>query len=266
MGVRRKNLYNIDVHVAEIYDQIETQTADIELLRELIGARGPLRVIEPFCGTGRVLIPLLLDGHTLVGLDQAKSMLERAKMKIAALPGKVSSRISLIEADVISGRWPDGFDLALLGGNCLYELATAEEQERCIAAAATALNPGGYLYVDNDHMEGELHASWRITGLQRGFPSGVCADGTRLESTVQVIWWDAPRRLARIRRCIRVIPTSGEISDIVYEQQKHPVSASEVRGWLIGHGFKIWREFGDHYGNPFHPGAARAIFWAQKVG
>jgi SAM-dependent methyltransferase len=72
-------VYDIEPHIAEIYDQSETYTDDVKLIRKLINGRGPLRILEPFCGTGRILIPLALDGHETVGLDQAKGMLSRAR-------------------------------------------------------------------------------------------------------------------------------------------------------------------------------------------
>ena len=52
--------------------------------------------------------------------------------------------------------WPDGFDLVVLGGNCFYELANIEEQEGCIRAAASCSQTRGFLFLDNDHMEGDL--------------------------------------------------------------------------------------------------------------
>lgn len=266
MREQRINPYDFDGRVAEIYDQVESHTRDVNLIRSLIGKGAPIRVLEPFCGTGRILIPLALDGHTLVGLDQAVGMLRRGGDKIAALDAPVSERISLAAADVIQDPWPGGFDLVLLGGNCFYELAAAEEQERCVAAAAGALKPGGYLYVDNDHMEGELAASWRQAGVRPGFPSGVCADGTRLESTTEVVWWDGPNRLARFRRRTRIIAPDGTSAEVKYEQVKHPVSAEEVRGWLSAYGFKILRTYGNHAGDPYHAAAERAIFWAQEDG
>ena len=51
-------MYDVDAHVAEIYDQLETKTADVDLIRRLVGPGNRLRILEPFCGTGRVLIPL----------------------------------------------------------------------------------------------------------------------------------------------------------------------------------------------------------------
>jgi len=258
-------MYDLDAHVAEIYDQIETTTADIALIRRLIGARNRLRILEPFCGTGRVLIPLALDGHTVVGLDRAQGMLARAKAKVSALPPEAQERITLLQTDVIRETWPDGFDLVILGSNCLYELSTPQEQAQSIASAANALRPGGHLFVDNDHMEGELDSSWYDPAVcERVFPTGECADGTRLESRWRVIWYDAPRRLIRFLRQTRISLPDGSVVEREYIQQKHPVSAIEVADWLTGQGLTIGRMLGDYEGHPYTDSAPRAIFWARK--
>src|SRR5512136_2525186 len=135
-------MYDVEGHIAEIYDQVETETDDVALIRRLIGEQRSLRILEPFCGTGRILIPLAQDGHVLVGLDEARGMLARAQAKIGQLPEEAQRRITLVEADVMSGDWPHGLDVVILGGNCFYELAMAEEQEACIIAAAAALISG----------------------------------------------------------------------------------------------------------------------------
>lgn len=263
-------MYDIEPHVAEIYDQIETYSDDVELLCRLIGGRGPWHILEPFCGTGRVLIPLAADaqhptdGHMLVGLDQAKGMLARARMKIERLPEKVQRRITLAEADVTREVWPQGFDLVVLGGNCFYELATPDEQEGCIVSAAASLDPGGYVYVDNNHMEGDLDESWRRPGVSRGGLNGTCADGTRIESTSETIWYDAPRRLVRFRRRTQVTLPDGSFVEKECVQQKHPVSAVEVQAWLETHGFVVEQLYGDRAGNPYTETSGRAIFWARK--
>ena len=266
MSKNATNTYNIDVHVAEIYDQVETQTDDVDLIRRLIGERGPLRILEPFCGTGRILIPLALDGHELVGLDQAKAMLDRARAKVERLPEGVRKRIMLAEADVTASAWPGDFDLVILGGNCFYELATPEEQEGCIGSAAAALKPGGYVYLDNDHMEGDLDEGWRQPGISKGFPTGTCADGTRLQGAGETIWWDAPRRLVRFRRSVTVTFPDGTTTSKEWIQQKHPPSAVEVRTWLEAHGFIIEQMYGDRAGSPYVQSSPRAIFWARTKG
>ena len=260
----RTNMYDVEPHIAEIYDQSETYTDDVDLIRSLIGGRRSLRVLEPFCGTGRILIPLALDGHQLVGLDQAGAMLAHARAKIKHLPQEVQRRITLGQADVTSEDWPRGFNLVILGGNCFYELATPQEQKGCIMSAAAALIPGGHVYVDNDHMEGDLDESWQGPGVRPAFPTGSCADGTCVESTVETIWYDACRRLIQFLRRTKVTLPDGGVVEKEYIQQKHPVSASEVQVWLEGCGFVIERMYGSRTGAPYTETSERAIFYARR--
>ncbi len=259
--------YDLDPHVAEIYDQLTTATEDLALIRRLIGSRKGLHILEPFCGTGRLLIPLALDGHVVVGLDRAQGMLSRARRKMGALPPEVQQRIALFQCDVLRDAWPSGVDLVILGGNCLYELATPEEQARVIASAAAALRPGGHLFVDNDHMEGGLDRSWYDPPVrERVFPTGECADGARVESRWEVVWYDAPRRLIRFLRQTRISLPDGSIMDGECIQQKHPVSAVEVTNWLASQGLTVEHMLGDYEGHPYRDSSPRAIFWATRRG
>lgn len=260
------NPYDVDAHIAEAYDQGETETADVELIRRLTGGQAGLRILEPFTGTGRILLPLALDGHMVTGIDQAHGMIAQARKKVAGFPPQVQQQITLIEADVICSTWPSGFDLVILGGNCFYELATPEEQAQCVRLAASALNPGGTVYIDNDHMEGELDPSWQDIGVRqkRGI-QGQCADGSRVESYMETTWFDAPNRLARFRRWTEITAPDGNKVVREYIQQKHPVSTGEVRGWLEQFGFVIEHLFGDRQGTTFTEKSGRAIIWARKV-
>ena len=264
MSTSKTNMYDLDRHIAEIYDLLETETNDVELIRRLLKGRGQLRILEPFCGTGRILIPLALDGHELVGIDQAKAMLDRACAKIEQLPEDAQKRITVIQADVTALAWPGNFDLVILGGNCFYELATPEEQEGCIESAANALRPGGHVYLDNNHMEGELDEGWRRPGKSKGFPSGICADGVLVEGFTETIWYDAPKRLWRCRRTVKLTHPDGTVATKEWVQQKHPPSTDEMRGCLEEHGFAIEQLYGDRDGNPYVPTSPRAIFRARK--
>jgi hypothetical protein len=265
MAQNTTNPYDVDAHIAEAYDLCETETADVELIRRLVGEKKNLRILEPFTGTGRILLPLALDGHILTGIDQAHGMLARAREKVASLPPEVQQRITLIEADVICSPWPSGFDVIILGGNCFYELATPEEQELCVRMAAAALSPGGHVYIDNDHMEGELDSTWQDTGaLKKRGIQGLCRDGSRVESFMEATWFDASRRLARFRRWSEITMPDGEKVVRAYTQQKHPVSAGEVRAWLERYGFTIQHQYGDRQGTSYTERAERAIFWAVR--
>lgn len=261
MSVNKMASYDVDRYVTEIYDKTETDIDEVELMRKLIGKQKGLRILEPFCGHGRILIPLVEDGHSLTGIDQSQVMLDVLKERLA----KLKLKAEMHRSDATAGDWPTGFDLVVLAGNCFYELATPEEQEACITAAAKALKQGGFVCVDNDHMEGELDERWCEPGIQRGqFPTGTCADGTKLEGTRETIWFDVAKRLWKARCSVTITSPDGTVKCKEWEVQKHPVSTYEVNGWLEKHGFEILHLYGDHAGSPYTDEMSRAFFWARK--
>jgi SAM-dependent methyltransferase len=249
-------MYDVDAHIAEAYDSDwETDTDDVEVIREFIAGQGTLRILEPFCGTGRILLPLLEDGHELVGMDRSAVLLGRLREQLVRLPEETQQRAALLERDVLATAWPTGFDLVFMGGNCLYELASPQEQEQCIASAAASLKPGGYLFLDNDHMEGELAETWRKPRRHGHLEPFTSEDGTVLEFESETIWYDAPRRLHRSRRYTTVTRPDGSSETIDFVIQKHPPSLAEMRAWLAGHGLLVVsaEETPD-----------RATYWARK--
>lgn len=261
------NVYDIDEHVAELYDQQISDSADLAFIRGLIAQLAParsLQILEPFCGSGRLLLPLAQDGHCLAGLEQSHGMLARARRKAAALPAEVQARITLLEQDVTRQSWPTGNDLVLLVGNCFYELGEPVQQEGLIRTALDALKPGGWLLVDNDHMEGELPANWLDPTPRPAFPSGLCADGARLESTIQTVNHDPQRRVVCFRRTTRVTWPDGRAEVKERMQQKHPLRMAEVRDWLEYHTFLLEAGWGDYSGAAFTPESPRAMFLARK--
>lgn len=90
-----------DALLAQIYDQEETQTKDVTLLRQLLQGSGPLNILECFSGTGRILIPLARDGHRITGIEIAESMNTRASSKLAALIKEIQERVTLVVGDVL---------------------------------------------------------------------------------------------------------------------------------------------------------------------
>ena len=264
MSINQVSLYDFDQHVSEIYDRIESGTDDLIQIRNLIGQQIELRILEPFCGTGRLLIPLAEDGYHVHGLDQSQAMLDLASKKIKRLPGNIQARIILCKSDVVEEAWPVGFDLVILGCNCFYELASPREQQGCIRSAYRSLKPNGHLYIDSDHMEGDLAEAWRKMEKVISPLSGICEDGTRVENWMETIWFDAPERLVKMRRTVRITSPSGQVSENEYLQQKHPVSSEEVKVWLEEAGFSIIKHMGDREGHPYTPETQRSIFWARR--
>jgi len=117
MAINETSKYDVDAHIAEAYDNDwATDTDDVEEIRRFIGGRGPWRILEPFCGTGRILLPLADDGHELVGMDYSQVLRGRLWEKLAERPPQVQGRVTVLNADVVASAWPTGFDLVIMGG------------------------------------------------------------------------------------------------------------------------------------------------------
>jgi SAM-dependent methyltransferase len=113
------------------------------------GLRGrPLRVLEPACGSGRLVLALAARGHRVAGFDLSEAMLDHAERRLARRG--LSAR--LWRDDLASFEAPRAaFDLA----HCLVSTFKYVLDERGARAhlrrAARALRPGG-LYVLGLHL------------------------------------------------------------------------------------------------------------------
>jgi SAM-dependent methyltransferase len=236
-----KQKYSADAHIAEVYDGRETQTDDIALLRRLIGRDPGLSIFEPFCGTGRILVPLAEDGHHLIGLDESAEMLQRLRDTLKRLPDP-ERRVRLVQMPVLAARWPEDLDVVLLGGNCFYEVSSSDEQKALISRAASALRSGGHVFLDNDdHQSVTLQAEWQKPpgSPRRAFPSGTCGDGTVLEGSTETAWYDVQGRSRR--RGVVALPVDAHVGP-----RAASVTAGEARDGPRG-------DIGGKIGQPYAP-------------
>jgi SAM-dependent methyltransferase len=252
-----------DPLLAELYDKTETYTDDVDLLRGLIGDSGPWDILECFSGTGRILVPLLKDGHRVTGIEIAPAMTARAAAKIARLEPGARQRAVLRIQDVLDGRWGKDYDLVILGANAFYELPSADSQEKCIRLAREALSSDGRLFVDNDNYRG----GWEDGpfGEKRVVFEGRGEDGTYGRQTCESTRFDSQDKVVRMKRTWFTRSSEGVEKTVEYAGRKHPVSAEEVAGWLRTHGFDILHQFGDRQGHQMVHESDRAIFWAKKA-
>ena len=261
-----KRKYDADPHIAEVYDGHETTVEDVALVRRLIGNRRKLTIFEPFCGTGRILIPLALDGHDMIGLDESQHMLARLKDKASRQP-ELADGIRLIHAPVFAVDWPSETDVVLLGGNCFYDVSSSDEQRALIWRAADSLRSGGWVFLDNDdHQSPTLQPSWQNPPGQprKAFPSGTCRDGTVFEGSTETVWFDVRGRFVHyIRRLTVTHPPAATVS-YQWRETCHPTIMADGLTWLEEAGFESEQTFGGKDGRPYGPEAPRCLVWARK--
>jgi SAM-dependent methyltransferase len=118
---------------------------DIPFYRELARrCGGP--ILEPMCGSGRLLLPLARAGYQLAGLDIAPALLALARSKLAS--AGLLGQVDLHEADIRQTAPAGSFRLAIVGLNSFMHLATISDQLAALGHIHAALAPDGLLALD----------------------------------------------------------------------------------------------------------------------
>jgi len=130
---------------ADVYDDWYGDVSDLEgtldTIAELAGA-GP--VLELGIGTGRIAIPLAAKGIEVHGIDASPAMVERLRAK----PGGDAIPVTLGDFAELDPDALPRYAVVLAAYNTLFNLSTAEAQQRCLAAVAARLRPGGCLVLE----------------------------------------------------------------------------------------------------------------------
>ncbi len=150
---------------AQQYDSNENKTRDLEArsLRETLAPLSFEHCLEIGCGTGKNTVWLLEKAATVTAVDLSEEMLAKGKEKIT------SSNVTFVQADITQ---PWGFaskQFDLVGFSLVLE--HIELLQPVFEKAASALKPGGYLYIS------ELHPFKQYNGSKARFDT---AEGTQV--------------------------------------------------------------------------------------
>ncbi len=132
---------------ARYYDaDYRDYTDDLDLILTLAAEAGD-PILELGCGTGRLLAPLAVNGHTVTGVDISPALLAVAADKISALAA--SGSVDLVRADMRSLDLPcRDYAFAFCTSNTLMHLTSAQEQLQALRSVHRHLRPQGTLLID----------------------------------------------------------------------------------------------------------------------
>jgi ubiquinone/menaquinone biosynthesis C-methylase UbiE len=133
--------------IARYYEyHIAHYVEDIAFYREMTQRAGdPL--LDVMCGTGRVLLPLAADGHTLTGIDSSQPMLDIARERLEA--DGLQAQATLLHGDIRSIDLPDEhFTLAFVAVNSFMHLERVKDQLAALNTIRHALVRGGVVILD----------------------------------------------------------------------------------------------------------------------
>jgi SAM-dependent methyltransferase len=138
---------------AALYDfEYRRRRRDVTFYREIArryAGAGAISVLELGCGSGRVLAPLARDGHHVVGVDLAATMLARASARLAKLSPRARARAQVVRGDVRALPFAAGITpLAICPFNGFQHMYTRTDALACLAEVRRVLTPGGAFVFD----------------------------------------------------------------------------------------------------------------------
>jgi SAM-dependent methyltransferase len=129
--------------IAEVYDELYEHAFDVDATVDaLAGLAGDGRALELAIGTGRIALPLAVQGVEVHGVDASEAMVKKMRAK----PG--GDAIPVIMGDFSDVPVEGSFDLVYIVFNTLFALASQEDQIRCFRNVARHLTPTGVFVVE----------------------------------------------------------------------------------------------------------------------
>lgn len=107
----------------------------------------PKRVLELGCGTGRVALSLARHGHSVVGVDLAAPMLQRAQAKLKRLPREHSARLRFQHGDLLNLKLPAPFDAVFLPFYVFNHLDGRRQRAKALRTISRHLKEDGFAVI-----------------------------------------------------------------------------------------------------------------------
>jgi SAM-dependent methyltransferase len=252
-----------DAALAQLYDLFPFE-GDLPLYLELAAREGG-SVLEPACGSGRVLLPLVRAGNRVTGIDASPHMLQITRRKLAAAGRDAESRANLIQGDMRDFDVPGQFDFALIAVKSFAYLTKREDQQRTLSAIHRHLRPGGLLALDlmNPSLEWLMQppGSLRQDLVQRAHEQGITLARTEAEVST-----DLAEQIRVIRSGYEIVRDDGSVTRRFVEWPYRYMFRFEAEHLLERSGYDIEALYGGYEREPFTSESRLMLFLARKTG
>ncbi|MEO0565715.1 MAG: class I SAM-dependent methyltransferase, partial [Chloroflexota bacterium] len=259
---RRPSMTAFYTTVARYYDaENADKTDDIDFYTELAEEiDGP--ILDVGCGSGRVVLPLALNGYTVLGIDDNTAMLARARQRIARQP-QFYETLTLHEGDILTHQINETFSLILLTYNMLMHFHDVDAQINLLQRMRQLIadSPNSRLVLDLPNA-GEMFAtpdSDAIT-LERTFIDPETGHMV-MQQAVSVL--DRATQLMRVTWIYDEIDGGSNVKRTVAPTVFRYFMPYEVQHLLTLTGFRVTEIYGDTDGSPFEDGCPRMMVLAS---
>ena len=197
-------------------------------------------LLEPACGSGRLIAALARRGYRMTGLDLSRPMLDYCRRRLDSLG--LSAR--LIAGDMADFRLPRPVDGAFCTFNSFRHLLTEDAARRHLECVAAAVKPGG-IYVLGLHLvplDAEEGASERWSAVQ---------GKTKMTVTLNVTDFSRQKRIEQlrisslVRTPSKTVRLRSEFPLRLYTAAQLKRLLSSVPTWELCDVFDFWYEIDD---------------------
>ncbi len=210
-------------------------------------------------------MPIARAGQDVTGVDVDPAMLDRARAAADAAGPDIASRLTLVEADLVGLRLPDGqrYGLGFIGLNTILALRTRHAQREALETLAAHLRPGGLAVVDawqpdaDDlaRFDGRLILEW----ARRDPASG--EEVTKIASAEH----DAATQTVRLTTMYETAEPGAAPRRWLRADTMRLLSADELAAFAEDAGLAVELVAGGYDLAPLGPGSDRAVLIAVRA-
>lgn len=247
--------------VARFYDaETGDKTDDLALFSRMARAH-PGAILDVGCGTGRVLIHLADEGHTVHGIENDARMLERLEQKVQNQP-HLRERLSFVRGDAQTAAFDRQFSLILLSYNALMHFKTQASQLALLANLRASLVADGALVIDLPN-PAPAYADENSDSLtwERNF---LDPDSGHLVMLQSVSWLDRAAQLLNVDWIYDEIDGDGVVRRLIASHELRYFFLAELRLLLDQCRFQVDAVHGDHEGGKYDDESERMIVFASR--
>lgn len=169
-------------------DETAKEVAFLPLAFKRFGTGEMKRILEPGCGSGRLIVSLAKKGYDVTGFDLSDSMLAYLNKELA----KKKLKATTYKQDMTTFEVDKPFDVVLNTFNTFRHLLTEDAAESHFHAVAKALRPGGLFFFG-------LHLLPHYAD-QRSIERWTSKSGsTSVTFTLSGTAWDSRKRIETLR-------------------------------------------------------------------
>lgn len=237
------------IYDANIYDGMNTDLTDLEFYKKWLPKNKDARILELCCGTGRLTLPIAMDGYDISGVDNTSSMLEQAKVKASG----AGLEVKFIEADIRTLDLPEKYDLIFIPFNSIHHLYQNEDLFQAFNVVKKHLKESGLFLLDcfNPNIqfivEGEKE--------QKEIAQYKTKDGREV-LIKQKMRYENKTQINRIEWHYYI---NGEF-DSIQNLDMRLFFPQELDSYLERNGFKIIHKFGSFEEEEFNDSSEKQIF------